>query len=38
MADWLAQQVGRRHQAVMLRDALTYLSDEQHAYVMGDAG
>ena len=31
VADWLAQQVGRRHRALMLRKALTYLSDEQRA-------
>jgi hypothetical protein len=31
MADWLAQQVGRRHRALMLRKALTYLSDAQRA-------
>jgi len=29
MADWLAQQIGRRHRALMLRKALTYLSEEQ---------
>ncbi|MBU0703298.1 MAG: DNA alkylation repair protein [Chloroflexi bacterium] len=29
MADWLAQQVGRRHRALMLRKALMYLSEEQ---------
>jgi hypothetical protein len=35
-ADWLAQQVlpdQRRHRALMLRKALTYLSDEQRAHV-----
>jgi hypothetical protein len=34
VADWLAQQVvpnRRRHRALMLRKALTYLSDEQCA-------
>jgi len=35
VADWLAQQVGRRHQALMLRKALTYLSDEQRARATG---
>jgi len=30
-ADWLAGQVGRRHRALMLRKALTYLSAEQSA-------
>jgi len=29
MTDWLAQQIGRRHRALMLRKALTYLSEEQ---------
>jgi len=29
VAGWLAQQVGRRHRALMLRKALTYLSEEQ---------
>lgn len=33
VADWLAQQVSRRHRALMLRKALTYLSDEQRAHV-----
>ena len=36
MADWLAQQVGRRHRALMLRKALTYLSDEQRARATGE--
>jgi hypothetical protein len=34
VADWLAQQLvhrQRRHRALMLRKALTYLSDEQRA-------
>jgi hypothetical protein len=34
VADWVAQQViqrQRRHRALMLRKALTYLSDEQRA-------
>lgn len=37
-ADWLVQTVGsgeRRHRALMLRKALTYLSDEQRARVVG---
>ena len=37
VTDWLAQNVGlreRRHRALMLRKALTYLSDEQRARVM----
>ena len=29
VADWLPRQVGRRHRALMLRKALTYLSEEQ---------
>ncbi len=37
MADWLAQQVGRRHRALMLRKALTYLSEEQRARVIGES-
>lgn len=40
MADWLAQQVvhrQRRHRAIMLRKALTYLSDEQRARATGEA-
>jgi 3-methyladenine DNA glycosylase AlkD len=36
VADWLAQQVGRRHRALMLRKALTYLSDEQRARATGE--
>lgn len=39
MTDWLAQQVvqrQRRHRALMLRKALTYLSDEQRARATGD--
>ena len=38
VADWLAQQVvpdQRRHRALMLRKALTYLSDEQRARATG---
>jgi 3-methyladenine DNA glycosylase AlkD len=38
MADWVAQQVvhrQRRHRALMLRKALTYLSDEQRARATG---
>ena len=38
VADWLAQQVvhrQRRHRALMLRKALTYLSDEQRARETG---
>ena len=35
VADWVAQQVGRRHRALMLRKALTYLSDEQRARATG---
>ena len=38
MADWLAQRVvpaQRRHRALMLRKALTYLSDEQCARALG---
>jgi hypothetical protein len=38
VADWLAQQVvhrQRRHRAIMLRKALTYLSDEQRARATG---
>jgi 3-methyladenine DNA glycosylase AlkD len=31
VADWVAEQVGRRHRALMLRKALTYLSDKQRA-------
>jgi len=40
VADWLAQQVNRRqrrHRALMLRKALTYLSDEQRARATGEA-
>jgi len=39
VADWLAQQVvqrQRRHRALMLRKALTYLSDEQRACAAGE--
>ena len=31
VADWLPGQITRRHRALMLRKALTYLSDEQRA-------
>jgi hypothetical protein len=37
-AAWLREQVvvrKRRHQAIMLRKALTYLSPEQRAYATG---
>jgi len=40
VADWLAQQVAhsqRRHRTLMLRKALTYLSDEQRTRAIGDA-
>ena len=40
VADWLARQVvhrKRRHRALMLRKALTYLSDEQRARATGQA-
>jgi hypothetical protein len=40
VADWLARQVvhrQRRHRALMLRKALTYLSDEQRARATGEA-
>jgi 3-methyladenine DNA glycosylase AlkD len=37
VADWLARQVSRRHRSLMLRKALTYLSDEQRACVAGEA-
>ncbi len=33
MTEWLPQQIGRRHRALMLRKALTYLSEEQRAQV-----
>ena len=39
VADWVAQQVvhrQRRHRAIMLRKALTYLSDEQRARATGE--
>jgi hypothetical protein len=41
VADWLATQIGprqRRPRALMLRKALTYLSDEQRARVKGARG
>jgi hypothetical protein len=40
VTDWLTQQVvhrQRRHRAIMLRKALTYLSDEQRARATGNA-
>ena len=40
VADWLAEQVvhrRRRHRALMLRKALTYLPDEQRARATGDS-
>ncbi len=39
VADWLAEQVAhrqRRHRALMLRKALTYLSDQQRARATGN--
>jgi hypothetical protein len=39
VADWLAQQVvpgQRRHRKLMLRKALTFLSDEQRARAAGE--
>jgi hypothetical protein len=41
VADWLAHQIirrQRRHRALMLRKALTYLTDEQRARATGEAG
>lgn len=35
LAEWLAEQRGQRHRALMLRKALTYLSDEQRRLVVG---
>jgi len=35
VADWLARQVGRPHRALMLRKALTYLTDKQRARATG---
>jgi hypothetical protein len=40
MTDWLIQQVvlrQRRHRALMLRKALTYLSEDQRARIAGTA-
>ena len=40
VADWLAEQVRpsqRRHRTLMLRKALTYLSEEQRARAIGEA-
>jgi hypothetical protein len=39
VADWLAEEIvpgGRRHRALMLRKALTYLSEEQRAHAVGE--
>jgi hypothetical protein len=36
VADWLPGQVTRRHRALMMRKALTYLSDEQRARATGE--
>lgn len=36
VADWLPGQVTRRHRALMVRKALTYLSDEQRARITGE--
>jgi hypothetical protein len=33
VADWLPKQVGRRHRALMLRKAMTGLSEKQRAQV-----
>jgi hypothetical protein len=40
VADWLARDVipgQRRHRTLMLRKALTYLSDEQRARATGES-
>jgi 3-methyladenine DNA glycosylase AlkD len=37
VADWLPEQISRRHRALILRKALTYLSDEQRARATGEA-
>lgn len=34
MTEWLPKQINRRHRALMLRKALTYLSEEQRAVVV----
>jgi 3-methyladenine DNA glycosylase AlkD len=36
-ADWLVRQISRRHRSLMLRKALTYLSDERRTRVTGEA-
>jgi len=36
VADWLPRQIGRRHRALILRKALTYLSEEQRARIVGE--
>jgi len=36
VADWLPGQITRRHRALMLRKALTYLSDEQRIRINGE--
>jgi 3-methyladenine DNA glycosylase AlkD len=36
VTDWLPEQINRRHRALMLRKALTYLSDEQRARAVGE--
>ena len=35
VAGWLAQQVGRRHRALMLRKATAYISEDQRSRVAG---
>ena len=40
VAGWMREQVvvrKRRHRAIMLRKALTYLSPEQRAYATGES-
>jgi len=37
LVEWLPQQLPRRHRAVMERKALTHLSEEQRALIVGDA-
>jgi 3-methyladenine DNA glycosylase AlkD len=37
VADWLPEQVGRRHRALMLRKAMTGLSEEQREHIVGVA-
>jgi hypothetical protein len=36
MMDWLPKQINRRHRAIMLRKAVTYLSEEQRAIAAGE--